>query len=82
MSTTLLLPPRLTIEFLEELHARAAVAEPGALDGGEVTAVDGAGAQWLASAVSTGWCLRSPSQPLEKGLSLLGLTALFSNPGT
>lgn len=79
--TTLALPQRLTIDSVEELHARALASTPGILEGADVTVVDGAGAQWLAAAVATGWQVRSTSEPLARGVSLLGLTQLLSTPG-
>lgn len=75
---TLVLPQRLTIDSVEELHARVLALTPGTLDGAGVTVIDGAGAQWLAAAVATGWQLGARSTPLEKGVSLLGLTQLLS----
>lgn len=81
MPTTLLLPPRLTIDSLEALHARASALPPGRLDGTEVTTVDGAGAQWLASAVATGWQVDASSEPLARGVALLGLTNLLPPHG-
>jgi hypothetical protein len=81
MRPTLLLPQHLTIEFVEQLHAQALALEPGCLDGGAVTVVDGAGAQWLASAVATGWTLDGASAPLARGVALLGLSHLLPEHG-
>jgi|GEM_PF-4118699 anti-anti-sigma regulatory factor len=81
MKPTVALPERLNIESLEALHGHVKALEAGVLDGSAVTSVDGAGLQWLASAVSSGWSVQGASTALEQQVAFFGLPPLQGKGG-